>query len=292
MKRGLKNICLLFHCIADDSEPVRGPHPELFIKKNDLRKMIEELLSRGYAFSLPWKMRLDKPNCVVTFDDGYFNNTKFLDLSKEYGIPFILFLNSYNIIEGKPFIWDIWEENLKSVFPYARIKTKELYAKYGHEKYYDSINSDSRRPFTLTELRDFAGQDNIHLGLHTHTHQPLVSRFAEEWEAEIQQNKQFFTDHGLDFVNELSLPTGIYTRDAITWTRDRFQRIYTINGGTFSSGAQIIDRISLISCKMGGSLIEQIDRSIAPDVLSRIRKLRSRLRKMKYAYLGSKDERE
>jgi len=281
------NICILFHCIYEDGIAINGPHQELFVSKSEIRILFEELLARKYTFSLPWEFNQDQKNCVLTFDDGYYNNINVLPICNEYKIPLIQFINSYNILTGKPFIWDIWEDNFKDEYPFGKASSRELYNTYNHRKFYGRLENDLYRPFNLDELRDFANDQNVQLGFHSHHHQPLVKRAKNEWENEMVLNKQFFVDHNLAYVNDFSLPCGLYTFDALGWARSRFERIYTINGGMFNDEDTVINRISLVSPRTSGkSLIEQIDQSINPTLISQLKNTRNHLRRMKYAYVG------
>ncbi|MFH1386123.1 MAG: polysaccharide deacetylase family protein [bacterium] len=282
-----KNICILFHCIYEDGALIDGPHQELFVSKSELRELFEKLLAREYCFSLPWELKHDNNNCVITFDDGYYNNINVLSICKEYAVPLILFVNSYNIITGKPFIWDIWEENCEAAYPFGEASSRELYSRYDHKKFYSKLENDFYRPFNLKELRDFGNNHNVHLGLHSHHHQPMTMQSKIEWESELSNNKQFFIDNNLEYVNDLSLPCGLYTFGALNWVKKRVNRIYTINGGTFNQGKRVIDRISLVSPKITGvSLIDQVDRSTSPSFIRALKNKKNHLTRLKYAYIG------
>jgi hypothetical protein len=162
-----------------------------------------------------------------------------------------------------------------------------MYDRYGHDKFYGRINNDHHRPFSLDELRSFASNKNVNLGLHGHYHQPLISRHTDEWESEISNNRKFFIDNDLKYVNDYSFPSGIYTLKGIKWAKKRFDRVYTINGGTFKPGDNVINRITLISPSVSGrSLTEQIDRSVSNSLLPVVKRNMIFLQRLKYAYIG------
>ena len=48
----------------------------------------------------------------VTFDDGYYNNTKILPLLEEYQIPAHIFVTTKNVLLNQRFWWDVLYEHM------------------------------------------------------------------------------------------------------------------------------------------------------------------------------------
>jgi hypothetical protein len=87
--------------------------------------MIQDLLGRGYRFTT-----LDdpEPNTVtITFDDGYYNNVLFTELSETYRIPYVIFLAAYYNLTGAGFPWFVNQGEY-----YSQVQTFDLY-KYHRE---------------------------------------------------------------------------------------------------------------------------------------------------------------
>jgi peptidoglycan/xylan/chitin deacetylase (PgdA/CDA1 family) len=259
----LKNLCLVIHCIRDNIAPEPVAHKELFIHLSDIDALIRSLKEDGYRFNLPGRVaKSDGPVCSLTFDDGYYNNSNFLETAEKHGVPFILFLTSYNVIHQIPFIWDIWEASRTEKLPISSVDYQKLYESLnGNEK--DFLYNDSHRPFTPEELEAFAAHPLVHLAPHGHTHQPMVGKYLKRIDAEIDNNLTFLAKYENTLKEDFSLPCGLYTRYVKKRLLKRFERIYTIDGGDFSPGERVIHRISLINPDFGGPLREQIKRTFS-----------------------------
>lgn len=259
----MKNLCLVIHCLRDSSHSEPKAHRELFIQLDDVEALITSLKSEGYRFILPGDVKdSDGPACSLTFDDGYFNNSYFLELAEKHDIPFILFLTSYNVIHQIPFIWDIWDATRTADWRISSVNYLKLYENMSpHER--DLLKIDNHRPFALEELEVFAAHPMVHLAPHGHTHQPVVGKYLSGIDAEIDNNISFLEKFGNILKEDYSFPCGLYTRRTKRRLLQRFQRIYTIDGGGFSPGENVINRISLINPDFGGPLREQIARSFS-----------------------------
>jgi len=137
---------------------------------------------------------------LVTFDDGYYNNTKALPLLEEFRVPAVLFVSTQHVIRGKAFWWDVLERNghlrgtprsqvRDMVKRLKRLKTAEaetqMRAQFGSEAL-RPVN-DVDRPFTPLELRDFAAHPLISVGNHTADHAILTNYSPAEVRAQIQR---------------------------------------------------------------------------------------------------------
>ena len=89
-------LCLCFHCLCASYEGLTGGAQELFVSLDDMRDLIEQLLTRGYRFST-----VEDPadnTVAITFDDGYYNNLLFGELSRTYNIPYVIFVSAYYLL--------------------------------------------------------------------------------------------------------------------------------------------------------------------------------------------------
>jgi len=257
-----EHICLVIHCLKRKSSPPFLAHKELFIQLKDVEKMIRTLRQAGYKFVLPMNIKeSDGPTCSLTFDDGYFNNSYFLELAEKYNTPFILFLTSYNIVSQTPFIWDIWEATRGNKLRMSYlINYRKLYEKLRPEEK-DLLKNENHRPYTMDELKIFASHPLAYLAPHTHTHQPIIGKYITNMDSELQENISFLNFFSGTLVDDFSLPCGLYTSSTKKRLLDRFKRIYTIDGGGFSPSDRVINRISLINPDVGGDLMAQIEKS-------------------------------
>ena len=256
-----KHLCLVIHCLQRETSKSTLAHKELFIQLKDIEKMIRTLRQSGYKFVLPMEIKEHEgPTCSLTFDDGYFNNSYFLELAEKYSVPSILFLNSYNIINQIPFIWDIWEATRGGKWRMSFFNYRELYENLRPEEI-DLLKNENHRPFTMDEIKTFASHPLAYLAPHTRTHQPIVGKYITNMDSELQQNISFLNSFSSSLVNDFSLPCGLYTPSTKKMLLERFQRIYTIDGGGFSPSDRVINRISLINPDVGANLMAQIEKS-------------------------------
>ena len=257
----MKNLCFVIHCIRDKSSPEPQAHRELFIPLADVEILFTSLKAEGYCFRLPGEaVESNGPVCWLTFDDGYYNNSFFLETAEKLGIPFIVFLNSYNVAHQVPFIWDIWEATRTERWPISSADYQKLYESLNRNER-DLLYNDSQRPFTQEELSMFAAHPLVHLAPHGHTHQPMVGKYLKRIDAEIDNNLSFLAKYGNTLKDDFSLPCGLCTGRVKKRLLTRFERIYTIDGGDFLPGDRVIPRISLINPDYGGPLREQIKQS-------------------------------
>ena len=259
----MKNLCLLIHCLRDAGPSEPKAHRELFIRLDEVEALITSLKAEGYRYILSGEVKdSDGPVCSLTFDDGYFNNRYFLEVAEKYDVPFILFLTSYNVIHQVPFIWDIWEATRTEKWRISSADYRNLYENLNPNER-NLLNNDNHRPFTPEELEAFAAHPLVCLSPHGHTHQPMVEKYLEGIGAEIDYNLAFLNKYDHISREDFSLPCGLYTGRLMKRLLSRFERIYTIDGGSFLPDDRVIHRISLINPDFGGPLREQIKRSFS-----------------------------
>jgi peptidoglycan/xylan/chitin deacetylase (PgdA/CDA1 family) len=188
-------ICFLFHSLFRDRRQIALDHVDPLDRTTvrDLRDLIAYYLAHGYRFITPRHLLegpLDPAGkfALLTFDDGYFNNTLALPILEEHGVPATFFISTANVVHNKSFWWDalyrqrlaqgaspsqVHREGLamKSL-PTEQIEA-DLLARFG-PRALEPIG-DIDRPFSPTELRAFAAHPLVHLGNHTHNHAILTN---------------------------------------------------------------------------------------------------------------------
>lgn len=197
-------LTFLFHGLFDHiedahsgvTEPAQGITVEMF------RRFVEYFQQHGYTFVSPTEIShgLDSGGkyVLVTFDDGYFSNTKALPILERYGIPAALFVSTDHVIHGKAFWWDVVErESLRQQMPrketqqilesLKRLRTTDAEACVAARFGASALRpvGDLDRPFTLAELREIATHPLISLGNHTSNHDILTNYTAAEMLAQI-----------------------------------------------------------------------------------------------------------
>ena len=187
-------LAFLFHSLfVDEAESRRDlVHPLQRTTVAQFRRFIEYYLARGYRFIGPSDLLagLDPSGlyALITFDDGYFNNTRALPILEEFKVPALFFITTDNVLRGNCFWWDVhWRESAARGMPDKEIvsdgrKLKllrteqievELVRRFGAEAFRPRGNTD--RPLSLDELRDFSRSPHVQLGNHTVNHAILTN---------------------------------------------------------------------------------------------------------------------
>jgi peptidoglycan/xylan/chitin deacetylase (PgdA/CDA1 family) len=200
-------LTFLFHGLFADPKEA---HSELTdpqaITVEMFRRFLDHFQKHGYTFNSPEDIsRGPHPSgkhVLVTFDDGYYNNTKALPLLEAFHVPAVLFVSTRHVLQGKAFWWDVVERKAylrgtprkqvqHMVERLKRLKTAEVEAQVRAQFGPDALRplSDVDRPFTPLELRDFAAHPLISLGNHTTDHAILTNYSPAEVRAQIQEGQ-------------------------------------------------------------------------------------------------------
>lgn len=197
-------LSFLFHSLfRDESEIARNlidPLQETTVER--FRRLVEYYLEHGYRFVSPDDLvnglGPDGKYAVLTFDDGYFNNTLALPVLAEFSVPAVFFVSTDNVRQNKNFWWDVLYRELSSRgASHRRIyregvalktrRTDEIEAvltdRFGPNAFVP--RGDVDRPFTPDELRAFAANPFVHLGNHTANHAILTNYTPEEVRSQV-----------------------------------------------------------------------------------------------------------
>ena len=250
-------LCLLFHCLCESYDEVPQRGRELFVSQSDMRVLAEQLLDRGYSFST---LEDQAPNTVTfTFDDGYYNNILFSDLSRFYHIPYVIFLPAYYVMSGDQFPWFL-EEGID----YSQIHNFDYYAHYRELPAARTVDGAGSidRPMTFEELKCLRDSDKVEYGCHGYYHQPL-SRSYEKYLSSEQDLAMSALKENLGIVPRyFGLANGQYTKRVMGELLKTFDKVFTIEGRPFRYRDRVVHRLSLTNPNVSRPLIRQIDQHL------------------------------
>ena len=227
-------VIFTFHLLFKNEEEstLNLVDPQLGITTDHFRQFVEYYLNHGYSFISPNDILdgLDHHQnyIMITFDDGYFNNTYALPILKKYKIPVTFFISTNNIIDNKCFWWDVlYRERIRLGVSTRKIKregdqlkaktTEEienyLMSKFG-EKAFHPI-SDIDRPFTIAELKHLSNEKYVSIGNHTSDHAILTNYNSDGIKSQILRAQDFIYDGIRASPIIISYPDGFYSDEVI-----------------------------------------------------------------------------
>ena len=194
----------MFHVMLnDESELARNLiQPQQRTTVEHLKIFLDAALETGVSFVTAKEIAAGLPRvgryAWLTFDDGYFNNTRALPVLEEYEIPVTLFVSSGNVLENKGYWNDILQRELtargkseaeieKVGFAFHHLTHHEIEEKLTSAFGADALTpkSDLDRPLKPDELKDMAAHRFVEIGNHTRHHAVLKNYSNEEALAEI-----------------------------------------------------------------------------------------------------------
>lgn len=197
-----------------------------------LRQFLNYFTRTGYRFLSPRDLAEPLPRdgkyILLTFDDGYFNNTRALPLLEEFNIPAVFFISSGHVKQGKAFWWDalyrestkrgcVAEEWHRRVAVYKQMAPPQIEAdicsRFGRMALFPV--SDLDRPFTPSELAKFAEHPLVSLGNHTRDHAILTNCFSEEIRSQIQDCQESLYEMTGKTPEVIAYPNGNCSREIV-----------------------------------------------------------------------------
>jgi len=217
---------LLFHAFYLPGDRNKQFHPYLYISTEEFAAIIKKLLEDGIRFIDPTKLRTPEQQdiegfwCLLTFDDGYFNNFYILEILEKYNVKALLYPVKEQIEKSELFWWDVFYHHriknlpVESVYKEAqKLKTFKsvqirtiLKERFGKNIFH--ATEDYNRPMTLYELKKFSSHPLIELGVHSNSHEILTNLTREEINYEIGQCKSFLEIITGQHVRHISYPNG------------------------------------------------------------------------------------
>ena len=198
-------VSVLFHSLyPDHSQPLDST---LALDQNvtveDFRAFVGHMLQLGYTPVSPAEVDAGLArggnHLMISFDDGYFNNTLALPVLEQFRVPATFFISCSHMLQGKAYWWDVLSRELAQRGASRRAQKNEI--EKMKSRTHDDIEaclrmrfgdaalrprSDLDRPFAPGELRDFARSPWVHLGNHTCDHAILTNCCAQEVARQVQ----------------------------------------------------------------------------------------------------------
>jgi peptidoglycan/xylan/chitin deacetylase (PgdA/CDA1 family) len=202
-------LVFLFHSLFRDEREIalNQVDPLDRTTSGQFLRFVEYYRNHGYRFITPDDLLGDLPPdgkyALITFDDGYYNNTLALPVLQQYEVPAVFFISTDHVEESKCFWWDVLyrEQVVRGATPGQvyreglglKSRTTEqieadLKARFGADAFRPRCDID--RPFTPAELSDFARQPFVRLGNHTANHAILTNYPPEELRAQVQRAQE------------------------------------------------------------------------------------------------------
>ncbi|MCC6241167.1 MAG: polysaccharide deacetylase family protein [Phycisphaerales bacterium] len=231
-------LIFLFHCIFRDEAEINRNllDPLDRITVDHLRKLIEYYLEHGYTFVGPDHLLHGLPRkgkfAMLTFDDGYYNNTLALPLLEQYKVPAIFFIATNYILQQKSYWWDaLWRVRKaqgasdklinRDTLSYKDRRNSEieqsLIERFGADVL--KPHGDIDRPMNADELRDFANQPYVYLGNHTADHAILTNYAQREVRREVENCQRVLTEITSQTPTAIAYCNGNFNKDVIATCR-------------------------------------------------------------------------
>ena len=227
-------ICFLFHSVFRDEGEI-GRNDVDPLQRTTLlqfRQFIEYYVQHGYRFVTPDDLLRGLPAggryALITFDDGYFNNSLVLPLLEEYGVPATFFISTDHVLQGKCFWWDVlYRERLaqgkshrqvyRDIGGVKTLTTREieerLAAEFGRQAF--TPRGDVDRPFAPDELRDFARSPYVRLGNHTAEHAILTNYAPAEVRRQVQDAQAALREMTGITADSIAYPNGAHDAEVV-----------------------------------------------------------------------------
>jgi peptidoglycan/xylan/chitin deacetylase (PgdA/CDA1 family) len=190
-------LIFLFHSLFESRREAQSGvmDPQQGITVEMFRTMVRYFRAQSYSFVSSEQVAEGLPPegkyVLLTFDDGYHNNVRALPTLEEFNSPAVFFISSNHVKLGKSFWWDVvYREGKKhgrsdakigrTMAGYKKLRTEEVEANLKETFGEDALLpvSDLDRPFTPSELHDFANHPLVFFGNHTNDH-AILSNYSE-----------------------------------------------------------------------------------------------------------------
>lgn len=235
-------VAALFHVLhpTRDDPAANALAPTQHVTIDDFRRFIDAMLSAGYAVvsseQLAQGCAHARKQLMLTFDDGYFNNTLALPVLEEFGVPATFFISTRHVLEGKSFWWDAAARAMHGKSRHEidatlrRFKKKtgqeieaELLAAGGSRALQPL--SDADRPMRPSELRDFARSRWVVLGNHTADHTILTNCGEQEARSAIAEGRRQLQELTGVRADAIAFPNGAHSPDVVEAARSEGHRV-------------------------------------------------------------------
>ncbi len=198
-------LSFLFHSLfrdrAESERDLLDPLDRTTV--DHFRRLIEYYLEQGYRFITPDEVIAGLGDSgkfvMLSFDDGYFNNTLAVPILEQYKVPATFFVSTNHVQQQKSFWWDVlWRQRramgaseadlYEESLAFKPLRTSEIEAKLIERFGPDCLKprTDIDRPMTPAELRDFAACPFVRIGNHTMDHAILPNYTPDEMRVQVE----------------------------------------------------------------------------------------------------------
>ena len=232
-------LVFYFHGIFDSMKQKELNHidPQHNMTVSQFTDFVDYFQNKKYIFIKPEDLHRgltkDQRYIMLTFDDGYFNNTLAINVLNKYKIPAIFYITTKNMIENKSFWWDI-------IFKYRTKQGSDLNSIRKEQGYLKSLNyndidkyiiqnfgiksfepwSNIDRPFNKTEIKHLSKNPYVSIGNHTHNHSILTNYNRDEIKEELMESNKILYDLTGTLPISLAFPNGDYNNLVLEVTKE------------------------------------------------------------------------
>jgi poly-beta-1,6-N-acetyl-D-glucosamine N-deacetylase len=193
-----------------------NPSPGLF------EKLIKYLNARSYSFiSMNQLLEIidnkivHNKSAIITFDDGWQNNLKLLEIIKKYRVNIAIFITTSAVEQGN-FWWEYvgYGKHLnkasmkREVIRIKKLKEKSFFSEILNLK--SGVTID-RSALTQEELVQISKEELITIGSHTVNHISLPDKSVEFQKSELLDSKKNLESLTGQSIHCFSYPSGDYT---------------------------------------------------------------------------------
>jgi peptidoglycan/xylan/chitin deacetylase (PgdA/CDA1 family) len=200
-------------------------------------EFIDYFLDHNYKFIVPKDLitgvKNNQPCAMITFDDGYFNNLRAIEILIKYGIPAVFFISTKNVVENKAFWWDvIYKYRAKQGSSIEDIATEQKWLKQFNYRFINDYIfktfgmeaftpwSDINRPFNPDEIKQLSTNPYVSFGNHTHNHSILTKCTKEEIKEELDIANKFLFETTGTLPLAIAFPNGNFNQTVLEATEE------------------------------------------------------------------------
>jgi peptidoglycan/xylan/chitin deacetylase (PgdA/CDA1 family) len=232
-------INFLFHSLFRDERDIAknlvDPLERTTVAK--FRQLIEYYVAHGYRFVSPDDLLnglgSDGKYAMLTFDDGYFNNSLALPILEEFKVPALFFISTNHVRRQKSFWWDaLYRERAAQGASQRELhhnamamkdrRTDQIEAELIERFGSDVLRprGDLDRPFTESELRDFVRHPLVHIGNHTADHAILTNYTSQEARQQVMGAQEALREMtGVEPIS-IAYPNGAHNESIVQICRE------------------------------------------------------------------------
>lgn len=224
----------LFHSLFRNQREIDLNHADPLQRTTvtQFRQFVKYYLEHGYRFVTPADLlnglSADGKYAMITFDDGYYNNSLALPILREFNVPALFFISTNHVQQNKSYWWDVLYRELAErgasprrcyyeAIGMKHLRTDQIEAKLIEQFGKDCLKprGDIDRPFSPAELKEFASDPHVHLGNHTADHAILINYPPEQIRGQVQQAQDALLAMTGRTPNAIAYPNGAHNEEII-----------------------------------------------------------------------------